>query len=329
MFLHKKTGIVCLSEASKFFGSLIDHLGGDIIFQTKIVTLRLGEAMDRSVRHYVIDQRLKSSPPTDKIIGSKKIRMRHLCTFIALSLLLSITLFGQSENAVISDADIARLPIPVQRYLRYTKTIGKPFVTRVELTQSGQMKLKPDAEWIPLHAKQWYRVPEVAFEWQGWVKAAPLFHVKATDFYDNGVGSLKIRLWGFIPMGTAEGPEVSEGELMRYLSEIIWFPPAMLGENIAWEAVNDTLARATITDGGLEVSGDFHFDPDGRLTAFTAIRYADMGDGEFRLADWYAPVSEYADFNGWYLPSKGSAVWLFEEGDYEYIRLKIESISLK
>lgn len=182
-------------------------------------------------------------------------RLSHLTLFFSLI----TTIFCQSGTppTTITEADIAALPAPVQRYLHYTKTIGKPFVTRVDLSQSGQMKLKPEADWIPLKAKQWYDVNEIAFEWTGWVKAAPLFHVKATDFYDNGVGSLKIRLWGFIPMGTAEGPEISEGELMRFLSEIIWFPAAMLSENIAWEAVNDTLARATISDGGLEVSGDF------------------------------------------------------------------------
>lgn len=254
--------------------------------------------------------------------------MRKIIRSLTL-LVLTVSLQAQNETPVITEIDLEPLPAPVQRYLRYTKTVGKPFVKRVELTQSGQMKLKPDADWIPLKAKQWYSIPEVAFEWIGWVKAAPLFHVKATDFYDDGVGSLKIRLWGFIPMGTAEGPEISEGELMRFLSEIIWFPPAMLGENITWAAINDTAARATISDGELEVSGDFHFGSDGRFTAFTAQRYADRGDGEFQLADWYAPVSEYEDFNGWYLPSQGSAIWLFEDGDYEYIRLKIESITLE
>ncbi|MCF7801394.1 MAG: hypothetical protein K9N34_05180 [Candidatus Marinimicrobia bacterium] len=254
--------------------------------------------------------------------------MRKIIRSLTL-LVLTVSLQAQNETPVITESHLEALPAPVQRYLRYTNTVGKPFVKRVKLTQSGQMKLKPDADWIPLKAEQWYGIPEVAFEWRGWVKAAPLFHVKATDFYDDGVGSLKIRLWGFIPMGTAEGPEISEGELMRFLSEIIWFPSAMLSEKITWEAVNDTLARATISDGGLEVSGDFHIDPDGRFTAFTARRYADMGDGKFQLADWYAPVSEYADFRGWYLPSQGSAVWLFEDGDYEYIRLKIESIILK
>ncbi|MCF7796943.1 MAG: hypothetical protein K9N11_01885 [Lentisphaeria bacterium] len=254
--------------------------------------------------------------------------MRKIIRFLTL-LVLTVSLLAQNETPVITEVDMEPLPAPVKRYLRYTKTVGKPFVKRVELTQSGQMKLKRNADWIPLKAKQWYSIPEVAFEWRGWVKAAPLFHVKATDFYDDGVGSLKIRLWGFIPMGTAEGPEISEGELMRFLSEIIWFPPAMLGENITWAAINDTAARATISDGELEVSGDFHFGPDGRFTAFTAQRYADRGDGEFQLADWYAPVSEYEDFNDWYLPSQGSAVWLFEDGDYEYIRLKIEAITLE
>ena len=250
-------------------------------------------------------------------------------SILVFSLTIATVLSAQPAMRVITEADLSRVPDPVQRYLRYTKSVGKPFVTRVDLTQSGKMKLKPDADWIPLKAKQWYEVKETAFEWTGWVKAAPLFYVRAKDHYDNGVGSLKIHLWGFIPMGKAEGPEANQSELIRYLSEIIWFPSAMLQDNISWAALDDTTARATLSDDGLSVTGDFHIDPDGRFTAFTAQRYADMGGGEYRLADWYAPIYTYAEFNGWYLPSEGSAIWQYPEGDYEYIRLKIESITLR
>lgn len=237
--------------------------------------------------------------------------MRFLFQITVLTLLYSFSIIiGQTRDAIITEADLAAVPIPIQRYLRFTRSMGKPFIARAEVTQSGQMKLKPDADWIPLHAEQWYDIPGTAFEWIGWVKAAPLFHVRARDQYKDGLGSLKIRLWGIIPMGKAEGQEANEGELMRYLSEIIWFPTAMLGENITWEAMDDTTARATITDHGVSVSGYFHVSPEGRVTAFTAKRYADMGDGTYKLADWYAPVYKYADFDGWYLPSEVSAIWL-------------------
>ncbi len=42
--------------------------------------------------------------------------------------------------------------------------------------------------------------------------------------------------------------QLTLGALTRYLSEMIWFPIAYLGDNITWTAVDDRSADVTLTD---------------------------------------------------------------------------------
>jgi hypothetical protein len=46
----------------------------------------------------------------------------------------------------------------VQRYLRHTGIIGKPFVRTIHFSQREKMLLASGQPWIPLKAQQWYTV---------------------------------------------------------------------------------------------------------------------------------------------------------------------------
>jgi len=44
-------------------------------------------------------------------------------------------------------------------------------------------------------------------------------------------------------------PEMARGELLRFLPEMAWHPNALLpSQGVRWDAVDDTSARATLTD---------------------------------------------------------------------------------
>jgi hypothetical protein len=58
------------------------------------------------------------------------------------------------EARLVTVAMLDGLPEPVQRYLRYTGVIGKPFVRTVHLKQRGQMLLASGRPWIPLKAQR-------------------------------------------------------------------------------------------------------------------------------------------------------------------------------
>jgi hypothetical protein len=39
---------------------------------------------------------------------------------------------------------------------------------------------------------------------------------------------------------------MDQGSMMRYLSEMIWFPTALLGDKISFEPINDETARVPL-----------------------------------------------------------------------------------
>jgi Family of unknown function (DUF6544) len=49
--------------------------------------------------------------------------------------------------------------------------------------------------------------------------------------------------------------------MVRYLSEMIWFPSASLEDNVSFEAADARSAHVILTYGGRSASGTLFFDP--------------------------------------------------------------------
>jgi hypothetical protein len=118
----------------------------------------------------------------------------------------------------------------------------------------------------------------------------------------------------------SQGEECDQAELLRYLSEIVWFPSAFLSDYIRWEPINSDSARVTINVAELTVSADVYFNEQGQITNFVAERYMDV-DGGAILKRWSTPIQEYAEINGIMVPVKGEGVWKLSSGDFPYVRI--------
>ena len=119
---------------------------------------------------------------------------------------------------------------------------------------------------------------------------------------------------------------MDQGAFMRYFNEIMWFPTAYLSETIAWEPIDDRSARATMTVEGQSVSAIFHFDEQDQLVDFVADRYRTQPNGTYQMETWSTPVYAYREFDSIRIPTKGSALWKLNSGDFEYIRLEVVEI---
>jgi hypothetical protein len=71
----------------------------------------------------------------------------------------------------------------------------------------------------------------------------------------EGEGRLLVNVASLWPAVDASGAQMDQTAMqmdqtamMRYLNEMIWFPAAFLAGNISFEAVDDSSARATLTD---------------------------------------------------------------------------------
>lgn len=174
-------------------------------------------------------------------------------------------------------------------------------------------------------ARQVYTVDPPSFVWDARFKVMGLPLLRARDEYKTGQAHMFAKLAGIKTIFDVRGEQLNQGALLRYLSEMIWFPTAFLGENISWKAVDDHSAEVTLEDSGRTVSGRLYFDDDGRATNFSAMRYREI-DGDFSLDPWSTPITDYGKMAGLNLPTQGQATWNLESGDLTYVELQIDEL---
>ena len=178
---------------------------------------------------------------------------------------------------------------------------------------------------MPIKAEQYFNVDSVEFIWIAKVKVAPLVSIHAKDELIDGKGNLVVKLLGLIKVADANGYEVDNGEITRFLAECTWFPSAFLNDYINWEAIDNSSAKATINHNGITASAIFHFNERGEVTKITAKRYREV-NGKFALEDWEGQIVEYKSFNGIIVPNKVNVVWKLETGDFCYDKVEIVDI---
>ena len=233
---------------------------------------------------------------------------------------------GSVRDERLVTADMLKdLPEPARRYLNYSGVVGKPWIESVYLKQTGRFRLGADRPWMPVTAEEWYTTSPPSLLWKARFKMAGLPLLSARDRYEAGHGHMFGKIAGLFTVFDVRGEELDQGTMLRYLNEIIWFPSAFLGENVAWLSVDGHSADVVFTDGGKSVTARMFFDDDGRLTNFRAKRYREIG-GDFSLDEWVTPITDYGVRAGLNLPLRGQAVWHLPEGDLVYADLAVTEI---
>ena len=231
----------------------------------------------------------------------------------------------QTQPALITEAQVLGLPEPVQRYLSYAQVIGKEPIRTVRLKQQGFMRQQPDQKWLPLVAEQYFTTNPPAFLWHCTIRPFPLVSISATDQFSDGHGNMLIKLWSFITVGDARSPEMDQGELQRYLGEMVWFPTAWLTNAIQWQAMDAHSVKATFHQQSVPASVVLHFDEQDQLTHVTAERYMEE-HGHYRLEPWSVHVQQYYEVSGMWIPTKVEVTWHLASGDFTWFRVEITEI---
>lgn len=232
---------------------------------------------------------------------------------------------NQEKGRLITKDMMEDLPEPVKRYMSFTGVLGKPWINSVSLKQVGKFRQGLDRPWMPMIAYQTYTISPPSFIWNASFKFMGLPLLRAKDEYRSGKGRMSGKLAALFTVFDVQGEMLDQGAMVRYLSEMIWFPTAFLGENITWRSVDSHSAEVQLADSNRTVSGKYHFDDEGRPTNFTAMRYREI-DGDFSLDAWSTPITGYGEFEGLNLPARGQAVWNLQSGDLMYVDLEIEEI---
>ncbi|HEX5384876.1 MAG TPA: DUF6544 family protein [Propionibacteriaceae bacterium] len=216
----------------------------------------------------------------------------------------------------VSEQDLQGVPEPVRRWLRYSQVVGRERPTTVRLRQQGEFQMDSRG-WLPYKAEQYFTTDPPAFLWKASFRMLPLVSVVGRDQYRNGEASIKMRILSVIPVANKTGGGLNQGDLLRYLGELQWFPAAALADYLTWEELGPNSARATISHGGITASMTFVFGDNGRLLEAWAIRY---NDARGRNERWVNRNDSDQVFDCIRVPAVGEARWEYDSGPYPYIR---------
>ena len=223
--------------------------------------------------------------------------------------------------------EIEGLPEPVQRFFRTVIKDGQAIVAAVKLSQQGLFNMsETENKWSPFTATQFVITQRLGFDWDARIQMAPGVNAFVHDTYLLGEGSLHASLLGLFTVAKIPStPEANQGELLRFFAEAPWYPTALLpSQGVGWEAINDTSARATLTDGATTVSLVFQFNAEGTIDTFrTEARYRD----KLTAMPWGGRFGEYSVRNGMLIPLEGEVGWEYSEGTRLYFKGRTTEIS--
>ncbi|MET0554926.1 MAG: DUF6544 family protein, partial [Vicinamibacteria bacterium] len=181
--------------------------------------------------------------------------------------------------------------------------------------------------WRPFRAIQSFGTAPAAFAWDARIRLLAGVTITVHDALAGGQGSVSARLMGIVALASAAGtPGMAVGALQRYLGEAVLLPTALLPrEGVAWTAIDDARARATITAGAVTASLDFTFGGDGLVASvYAPDRPRDLGGGRTAPTAWQGRWWDDVLRHGMRVPSRGEVEWLLPDGPLPYWRASVD-----
>jgi hypothetical protein len=221
---------------------------------------------------------------------------------------------------------LEQLPPPVAAYLRASLTEGQAPIRSVRLAQAGEFRVGGlEGEWSPFEAMQYSLATRPGFLWDATIRMGLINRVRVRDAYVDGHGLTQAKLMSLLPMADASGRrELDAGALHRYLAEAAWFPTALLpGAGVQWKAIDHRAALASVSDCGLTVSLQFHFNEDNEIARiYTPGRYREVR-GRYKLTPWEGRFDHYRSIAGMRVPGHADVAWHLSGESVSYFRCNI------
>jgi len=233
------------------------------------------------------------------------------------------------DTRPITDDDLASLPAPVQRYLRFAGVVGKPRPRGVHVRLVGRIRGAADEPWMSFVADQHTRFdPPRRYFWMDAKRGG--LPVDVLHAYGADGASMRVRLLSMVPLVDQSGPVLTRAETVTLLNEMaIYAPSTLVDPSVTWRPIDDRTAEATFTNGPHTIRGVLVFDDDGALVDFWSDdRPSLAADGvTLQQQRWSTPLRDYRQQGPFRLASRGEGRYAAPSGDYAY--LELDSIEVR
>ncbi len=230
-------------------------------------------------------------------------------------------------NSLLTEADIQSLPVPVQKYLRYTGAVGRPKVENFRIEFTGQIRKNKQSEWIPLTAEQYSFLGSSArlFFMNATMKHLP---VAGYHCFINGDAFMDIRLLSLFKVQYQAGKEAGIAGTVTFFNDMCCMAPAsLIDKRIKWLESDINKAKAEFTNNGITISAWLYFNDKGELVNFISDdRYAVTENNTMKQFRWSTPLKDYKESNGYKLAGYADVIYSYPEGDFCYGNFRLANI---
>jgi hypothetical protein len=236
------------------------------------------------------------------------------------------------KAGVVTEAELAPLPEPVQRYLRVTGSVGQPHTRLTRAAWKGRIRGSATDPWMELTATQvnsWDQTPGRIFLIDATMKHLPV------DVFHRFIGAdatFRVRPVSLFNAVEAQGEELSQAETVTILNDLcVLAPSRLIDPSVTFEAIDAHAARVHFTRAGRTVSAELRFDDAGWLVDFvTDDRRQASADGQsFKPVRWSTPLRDPAPFGDRKAMRLGEARWHEPSGAYAYIELELTNLEVE
>jgi len=218
---------------------------------------------------------------------------------------------------------IPELPEPVQRYFDFSLK-KRQNINCISTRFSGFFRLTDSQKWFSIKGEDYYTVKNPGFIWFAKIKMSPFFWITVRDCYLQDKGQVLAKAYSLFTFANAEGPEIDQGTLSRWISSAVWFPPALLpNEHLTWEHIDNKSSRLLFSYKGIKINAVISFGRNGEIIKLVTDRYCSE---THNFEKWTAYCKSYSDYNGFNIPTEIGAIWNFTTKNLHYARFRLDSI---
>lgn len=221
------------------------------------------------------------------------------------------------------------LPAAARRLLLHAIEPGAPLYRAIGLRMRGEIKL---GRWRPFEAEQVIRWGR-GMVWRAKAKLGPL-SIRGQDSIVDGVGQMRWRLAGIIPVMSADGPDVTRSAAGRLELEATLLPSVLLDDDVRWQpSADDRVAQASVHVPGDDGLVTLEVDGSGRLERAHALRWGNPEGHEHHAVPFGVLLGRELHTGGYAIPAEIRAGWWFGtprfESEGEFFRAEILDVRLR
>ncbi len=228
---------------------------------------------------------------------------------------------------VLSENDLAHLPLPIKKYIAYAGAVGKSKPQNVCIEFDADMFRKQGDTPMKAGSKQYNFYGSYTRIFL--MKASKMFiPFLATHIYSHQQATFVVRVANMFNMVDMKGEVLTKAETVTVLNDMCVFVPGnLIDKRLSWKEIDALSCEVTLINGKYKVSAVLYFNEKGELINFVSDdRLALQNDGTIKQARWSTPVGDYKVLDGRRIPTYGETIWNYPEGDFTYGKFRLKKI---